>query len=172
MITTSRSVSQFVISSRRVATVTSYNSTYYCRQSSISSSFKRNLSSSSSKEKPTVIHKKVSPEQRAALRQARKERSIAQSQQAQSQSSSSSSSSSAASSSSSLKTTSSSKPFNPTVVYGLGLAIPTLILAWGVYDHESPPAKFASFLGFDEVFDSFAKPTYDKLLPNWNDVSY
>lgn len=167
---TSRSVSQFInISSRRAATATSNNSTY-CKKSSISSSFKRNLSSSSSKEKPTVIHKKVSPEQRATLRQVRKERSIAQSQQAQSQQSQSSSSS--ASSSSSPKSGSSSKPFNPNVVYGLGLAIPTLILAWGVYDHESPPAKFASFLGFDEVFDSFAKPTYDKLLPNWNDVSY
>ena len=60
---------------------------------------------------------------------------------------------------------------DPRLIFGLGVGVPTLLLAWGVYDENSPPAKLASMLGFDEFAESFAKPNEEKLLPNWHDVS-
>lgn len=118
-------------------------------------------------------NKVVSSEERTALRQARKQRATTAKQQQQQQQISQQQSTSTASSSTggASSTTAGKRPYDPRLVFGLGLAVPTLLLAWGVYDEDSPPAKFASLLGFDEVFDSFAKPHEDKLLPNWHDVS-
>ena len=49
--------------------------------------------------------------------------------------------------------------------------IPTAIIGWGVYDEESPPAKFSKYIGLSDQFDAFAKPARTKLLPDWSSVS-
>ena len=132
-----------------------------CKPTSTSST-KRNLS-----QKATIKRRTVSAEERAALRKERKKQSNQQATAASATEGSSSTSSSVAASSSS---TTKGKPMDARLIFGLGVGIPTLLLTWGVYDPNSPPAKVASYVGFDDVYDSFAKPNEDKLLPNWHDM--
>lgn len=162
------SISQFI----------SFTSTKICNTSTAStkliptSAVKNNTMQSLPRRHFATTKKVISVEERAALRKARKERTAsqqAQLAQAEASKSSSTSSSSTASSPSTLRTI---KQTDPRLVFGLGLGIPTLLLAWGVFDENSPPAKFASYLGLDDVVESYAKPAHEKLLPNWNDVSY
>ena len=60
-------------------------------------------------------------------------------------------------------------------VFGIGVGVPTLLLAWGIYDENSPPAKFSQLIGLTAQITSFAdeyaRPNYAKLLPDWADVS-
>lgn len=137
--------------------------------SSTITSMQRYLSSST---KATITRKTVTPEQRAALRQARKERATAEQQSNAHNSTGTNTAGSFTASTKAGGGGGGSRPYDPRIVFGLGIAIPTFVLAWGVFDENSPPAKFASMLGFDEFFDSFAKPNEDKLLPNWHDVSF
>lgn len=125
----------------------------------------RNLSSSQTK--ATITRRTVSAEERAALRKERKKQS---NQQATAASAAESSTSSNAASSSSTGAATKGKPMDARLIFGLGVGIPTILLTWGVYDPNSPPARIASSLGFDEVYDSFAKPNEEKLLPNWHDM--
>lgn len=103
--------------------------------------------------KATIARPKqaISSQERTALRKARKERAIT-------------------AQSSSQSSTKGSGPSDARVIFGLGLGVPTLIVAWGVIDPNSPPAKLASLLGFDELVDSFAKPNDDKLLPSFDEM--
>jgi len=127
----------------------------------------------SSTAKVTIQHKKVSPQERAALRQARKQRatkppsSSSSSQQSQSQAGTGTSSTTLGTAS----TTTGTKPIDPRLVFGLGVTIPAFLVAWGQYDENSPPAKFAKMLGWDDFAEGFAKPHEDKLLRNWEDMS-
>jgi len=65
-------------------------------------------------------------------------------------------------------------PFSSRVVYGAGVGVPTLLLAWGLYDDESPPAKFAELVGLTAkirgVADEFARPNRAKLIPDWSEI--
>ena len=63
------------------------------------------------------------------------------------------------------------KPMDTRLVYGLGVGVPTALLAWAIADENSPPAKFAKIIGvtgqWDEFADQFARPIREKLLPDW-----
>lgn len=117
---------------------------------SASSTTRRQLST-----KATIKRHKVSPQERAAIRQARKERATAPPKQ---------------SSSSSSTKTATGQPRDPRLVFGLAVAVPTGLIAWGVLDPNSPPAKLATLLGFDDIAESFAKPNNDGLIPHWRDM--
>lgn len=52
--------------------------------------------------------------------------------------------------------------------------VPTGILVWGLRDESSPPAKFAELIGLtgflQTYIDDIAKPSHDKLLPDWSQM--
>ena len=54
--------------------------------------------------------------------------------------------------------------------------VPSGILVWGFRDENSPPAKFAEFIGLtgflQTYIDDIAKPSHEKLLPDWSQVSF
>jgi len=56
----------------------------------------------------------------------------------------------------------------------VGLGLPTAIIVWGVQDENSPPAKLSNMIGLTGLIsswtDNFAKPSFDKLLPDWSQV--
>jgi hypothetical protein len=60
-------------------------------------------------------------------------------------------------------------------VWYLGVAVPTALLAWGYNDENSPPAKLSKAIGLTDRLtswtDQFAKPSNDKLLPDWSQAS-
>mmetsp|Transcript_18695 Transcript_18695/g.24280 ORF Transcript_18695/g.24280 Transcript_18695/m.24280 type:complete len:422 (+) Transcript_18695:196-1461(+) len=61
---------------------------------------------------------------------------------------------------------------NAKLLWYAGAGIPTLLIAWGVWDNESPPAKLAYMLGLKKFQDTFYVPPTNKLLPNWEDMPY
>ena len=113
------------------------------------------------------VRAQVSKEERKALRAARRERAaqILQAQQQQG---------GAAASSSSSAGSSSSTIFANKYTWYAAVGIPSALLIWGFSDENSPPAKVAEFIGLTGLIHSFsedfAKPTYDKLLPDWSQV--
>jgi len=52
--------------------------------------------------------------------------------------------------------------------------IPSGILVWGFRDENSPPAKFAEMIGLtgllNTYIDNIAKPSHEKLLPDWSQM--
>lgn len=107
--------------------------------------------------------KKVFKEERTAQRQARREQAV------QSMEGSANTSSKAA------PAVPAKKPIDSRIAFGLGVGVPTALLAWGIADEESPPAQFAKMIGLTGLIegygDTFARPSRDKLLPDWP-VSY
>jgi len=60
-------------------------------------------------------------------------------------------------------------------VWYIGVGLPSALLVWGMNDENSPPKKFADMIGLTNVIqkfsDDFAKPSHEKLLPDWSQVS-
>lgn len=60
------------------------------------------------------------------------------------------------------------------LVFGLGVGLPTLILGWGIFDEDSPPAKLSQMIGLTDSISSYAeeytRPNHAKLLPSWADI--
>jgi hypothetical protein len=108
---------------------------------------------------PKLVRREVSKEERAALRAARKERATKRLAQAGLTEASSSSSSVT------------SPMFNSRWVWYLGVAVPTALIAWGLNDENSPPAKLYRWTGLSSYTDMIAMPSHDKLLPDWSQVS-
>lgn len=112
------------------------------------------------------IRKSVTKEEREALRRARKEQA-AKTLQSQGGGEGASQGSSA-SSAVSLSTKS-------RWVWYVGVGVPTALLIWGVKDENSPPAKFSEMIGLTQLIrnfsEDFAKPSHDKLLPDWSQVT-
>ena len=128
-------------------------------------------SEASSAPKPHVpVRREVPKAERAKLRAERKKRA-AQAIEATQQTSTGASEGAAAGAKSGAAKT----PYSGRVVYGIGVGVPTALLAWGIYDDSSPPAKLASAIGLTSqikgVTDEFAKPPSTKLLPDWSQVS-
>lgn len=52
--------------------------------------------------------------------------------------------------------------------------VPSGILVWGFSDENSLPAQFSKFIGLtgflQTYIDDIAKPSYEKLLPDWSQV--
>ena len=117
---------------------------------------------------------KVTMEQRAALRAARKDQAA---QVISKETSTANQAASASSSSSSSSLSSAGTSFSASTVRMLwyaGAGVPTLLLAWGIYDSESLPAKFAEFIGITSVIKGFTKqytdPISTKLVPDWSQM--
>lgn len=106
------------------------------------------------------IRRKVTLEERAALRAERKKRSqnILQGDKA------SSSDSTGQLSAGSIKW-----------LWYMSVIVPTGLFAWGYNDENSPPAKFSEWIGLTGFIthytDEISKPSHEKLLPDWNEVS-
>lgn len=122
----------------------------------------------------SIRRSNVTPEERAALRNARKERGLRMQEQRTGEAAEGSVEQAAASSSA----TGSSKPMvnigsSPWIWYA-GVLIPSALLVWGFKDPDSPPAKLCNAIGltgFVSGFtEDFAKPSHAKLLPDWAQV--
>lgn len=123
------------------------------------------------------IRKTVSPKERAELRSARKERAtrtLQQQQQGGETVEGGATSAAAAASGSTTLSTTKSLAMSRWIWY-LGLGVPTVLLVWGFQDEKSPPAKFCKLIGLTGLVsgwtDQLAKPSFDKLLPDWSQVN-
>ena len=105
---------------------------------------------------------------RMALRAARKERAAQVLQQAKGIEGDAAAA--AGSSSSSARGFLSSK-----YMWYASVGVPSILLVWGFSDSNSPPAKFCRMIGLTGFVESYtqeiAKPSHDKLLPDWSQVS-
>jgi hypothetical protein len=114
------------------------------------------------------VRRAVTLDERQALRRARKEQAAKMLQQGATAESSASSSSAHSSSAVHL----SSK--HSRWVWYIGVSVPTAILVWGFNDENSPPAKLSRMIGLTALIrtfsDDFARPSHDKLLPDWSQV--
>jgi hypothetical protein len=59
-------------------------------------------------------------------------------------------------------------------VWYMAVLVPSGLLTWGIADAASPPRKLADNIGLTDMIasftDTYAKPSFDKLLPDWQDV--
>lgn len=113
----------------------------------------------------TAVRKQVSKEERAALRAARREQAAQRIQQIQG----------VEGDSAAAVAASGGKQFlQSRYIWYLSVAVPTLLIGWGLSDDESPPAKFSEMIGLTSLItgftDEIAKPSHDKLLPDWSQV--
>lgn len=109
----------------------------------------------------------VTKEERIVLRAARKERAAQVLQKAKGIEGEAAAASS--SSSSSANSFLSSK-----YMWYASVGVPSALLIWGFSDPNSPPAKFCKMIGLTGFVESYtneiAKPSHDKLLPDWSQV--
>jgi len=107
----------------------------------------------------------VTQKERAALRAARKERAA----QLLKKSKGGEGESAGASSTSSKAAIFSNKYF-----WYASVCVPSALLIWGFSDSDSPPAKFCDLIGLSgfvqKYTDQIAKPSYEKLLPDWSQM--
>jgi len=170
---TSRHINEAV----RILTMLSRTS-YLATRTAAGGVTRRNLSA-------PPVRKEVSKAERAQLRAARRERAAAflQSQEGGGATAGAAAAAggeaSAASAAAAKGASSSSRGglmLGPRVVYGVGLGLPTILLFWGIYDEDSPPAKFSRAIGLtakiSSVTDEFARPAREKLIPDWSQVRF
>ena len=132
--------------------------------------FQTRQSSGSRKWLSTVvrpIRREISAEERAALRAARKAQAAERLAQLGGQPAATATSG----------TSSALKGPNMKVsrwMWYVAVGLPSGLLIWGASDENSPPAKFSRLIGLSSFVgsftDSFAKPSFDKLLPDWSQV--
>lgn len=120
----------------------------------------------------------ITAEERAAVRATRKERATAALRRAQGGGADEASAAGTSSSSSGGGGGGMLSWINPKYsrfMWYAGLGIPTVLITWGIYDKNSPPAQVAKAVGLADFIGSFTShisaPVYDKLLPDWADVS-
>ena len=114
------------------------------------------------------VRRQVSKEERVALRAARRERAAQMLQQGAATSEGGNAVASAA-------TVGGKQMLSSRWIWYLGMGIPSVLLVWGLNDENSPPAKVSEFIGLTALITSYtdqiAKPTHEKLLPDWSQVS-
>eukprot|EP00529_Nitzschia_sp_RCC80_P021548 CAMPEP_0113498192 /NCGR_PEP_ID=MMETSP0014_2-20120614/31026_1 /TAXON_ID=2857 /ORGANISM="Nitzschia sp." /LENGTH=415 /DNA_ID=CAMNT_0000392169 /DNA_START=171 /DNA_END=1414 /DNA_ORIENTATION=+ /assembly_acc=CAM_ASM_000159 len=105
----------------------------------------------------------LSKKERTALRAARRERATQVIAEAKGETASASSSSSSSPSS-----------INAKYIWYASVFVPSALLVWGFSDPNSPPAKLCDLLGITGLVSSYtdeiAKPSHDKLLPDWSQM--
>jgi import inner membrane translocase subunit TIM50 len=113
------------------------------------------------------IRRVVTQEERTALRAERKELAT---RVLQEQQQGGAAATEAASSSGASKT---SMKFSRWMWYA-GVGVPSALLVWGLNDHDSPPAQLSRMIGLTGLVsgftDNIAKPSHDKLLPDWSQM--
>lgn len=59
-------------------------------------------------------------------------------------------------------------------IWYAAVGVPTALLIWGFGDPDSPPARLSRWTGLTgfvrSYTDEIAKPSHDKLLPDWSQV--
>ena len=109
-----------------------------------------------------VVRKNISPGERATLRAARRERANKFIQEA------------TGVESGSAGTASTTKVLTSKYTWYSGVAIPSIILAWGLSDENSPPAILSKKIGLtdliEDLAETYTKPAHAKLLPDWSQV--
>ena len=114
------------------------------------------------------VRRQVSKEERVALRAARRERAAQMLQQGAESSEGGTAVASAAA-------VGGKQMLSSRWIWYLGMGIPSVLLVWGLNDENSPPAKVSEFIGLTALITSYtdqiAKPTHEKLLPDWSQVS-
>jgi len=117
-----------------------------------------------------LVRKEITKEERAVLRAARRERAAAV-LQAQTTATGGAAASSSSSTTSRLT---SNKMMASRWIWYAAVGVPTTILVWGFTDENSPPARFSEMIGLTGFIQSYtdeiAKPSYDKLIPDWSQV--
>ena len=177
---TSRAAGSSILRTRCGSSSTSTSPPLVGRVVATTAGRRRFLSTTTTSGGARPLRRTVGLEERAQLRAARKERAtrlLQQQQQQQQHQLQAASEGTATSPAGSSAAVASSKP--PSLAWSrwiwyLGLGIPTGLLVWGFQDEASPPAKFAKFIGLTGLIqgytDQLAKPSYDKLLPDWSQV--
>lgn len=127
-------------------------------QSSLTSRFSSSL---------PLVRKEISSQERASLRAARRERAAQLLQQQQQKEAGDA----AVSSAGSMAT----KRFLASRwIWYAAVGVPSALLVWGFSDENSPPAKLSEMIGLTGMIrnytDEIAKPSHDKLLPDWSQV--
>ena len=111
-----------------------------------------------------IIRKEITKEERAALRAARRERA-AEVLQAQ-----------AGETAVSASSSTTNKMMASRWIWYAAVGLPSAIFVWGFSDENSPPAKFSKMIGLTGLIQSYtdeiAKPSHDKLLPDWSQVRF
>ena len=112
------------------------------------------------------IRRAVTQEERTVLRAERKERATRVLKEQQGGAAATEAASTGGASRTSLK-------FSRWMWYA-GVGVPSALLVWGLNDHDSPPAKFSRMIGLTGLVSGFtdgiAKPSHDKLLPDWSQM--
>lgn len=113
-----------------------------------------------------VVRKQISSQERESLRAARRERAAKLLQQQQQ------AGDAAAANSSPVSTT---RFYASRWIWYAAVGVPSALLVWGISDENSPPAKFSEMIGLSGFIRNYteeiAKPSHDKLLPDWSQVS-
>ena len=126
---------------------------------------RRNLSDATAAIPKRPIRKVVTKQEREALRAARKERAakMMKSQGGSGEEGAQGSGASAV-----------SLQAKSRWIWYVSVAVPSALLVWGFNDENSPPAKFSEMIGLTQMIrnfsEDFAKPSHDKLLPDWSQV--
>ena len=113
-----------------------------------------------------VVIKPLSKQERTALRAARRERATQVIAEAKGETASTGSATSG--------TSSSPSSIHSKYIWYASVFVPSALLVWGFSDPNSPPAKLCDLLGITGLVSSYtdeiAKPSHDKLLPDWSQV--
>lgn len=112
-----------------------------------------------------LVRKQISRQERAALRASRRERAAQLLQQQQA---------GAAAASASSGSVATRRFMASRWIWYAAVGVPSALLVWGFSDENSPPAKFSEMIGLTGFIrsytDEIAKPSHDKLLPDWSQV--
>ena len=160
------------LSLRQAATVAVAVGAPQCRGSTACCFLLRRFASAA----PVVRPSHVSPAERAALRAARKERAskVLEQQQQQQQTLQQPTTTMSSTSSSSSPGAATAHTAMSRYIWYLSVGVPSLLLAWGFSDENSPPAQFCRAVGLTGYIrsytDEIAKPAHTKLLPDWAHV--
>jgi hypothetical protein len=113
-----------------------------------------------------LVRQEISSQERAALRAARRERAAQHLQNQQKEAGDA-----AASSAGSIAT---NRFLASRWIWYAAVGVPSALLVWGFSDENSPPAKLSEMIGLTGLVrgytDEIAKPSHDKLLPDWSQV--
>jgi len=133
-----------------------------CRQPSGPSTVSSRFASS-----VPLVRKQISRQERAALRASRRERAAQLLQQQQKDGA-------AAASSGSTGAVATRRFMASRWIWYAAVGVPSALLAWGFSDENSPPAKLSEAIGLTGLIrsytDEIAKPSHDKLLPDWSQM--
>lgn len=114
-----------------------------------------------------LVRKQISAQERAALRATRRERAAQLLQQQQKEGAAATSATSGA--------VATRRFMASRWIWYAAVGVPSALLAWGFSDENSPPAKLSETIGLTGLIrsytDEIAKPSHDKLLPDWSQVS-